>query len=104
MDNSDKKFLLEAVEDYEAYTSLQRALLRILISVAINDVAMVSAQYLREKLGVSRSHLYNVLRSLQSDDLITVTRLKNTQHNAYQINRKNLSRIIQIYKNKKSID
>src|SRR4051812_23562025 len=99
-----QKLIFEAIDNYELYAKSQRDILKLIINLAINDIAVVSVKYVVERTNVARSSVYNIMKNLQNDDVITKFRLKNTRQDSYKINRKKLDYIVQVYSNKKSVD
>lgn len=101
----DKRSLIfEAIDNYELYAKSQRDVLKLIINIAINDVAVVSVKCIVEKTNIARSSVYNIMKNLQNDEVITKFRIKNTRQDSYKINRKKLDYIVQVYNNKKSVD
>lgn len=104
MDTSEKKkLLLAAVEDYELYSISQRAVLKILINVAIDNVASVNISYLTKAAKLSRASIYAIMKQLENDNFIERMRIKGTRHDCFKVNKSKLDHIINIYHNKNSL-
>ena len=102
MDNIDnKELLLAAIEDYDLYSMSQRQLLKILITIEIDNIASVKTQYLMSALNLSKAAIYKIIKQLEGNQLIKRVRLKGTQHDSFQINKASLIHIVRLYNNKK---
>jgi predicted transcriptional regulator len=95
----DKELLLEAIDNYDIYTSHQRLMLKCLVTLSIDGVVTVGASYLSEQLNLSRTAIYKNLRKFLEEGLIN----KIKGFNTYELNPAKLNHIAQLYQNKKSL-
>ncbi len=99
---NEKDLLLAAIDDYPQYTKSQKIVLKTIASIAVNDLAAVSVQYLSEQANVTKTHVYLILKKLQADHCINIVRNKLHRSNLYKLNNVGLDHLIQVYNNKKS--
>lgn len=100
----NKPLLLAAIDQYELYTKGQKDILKILISLCIDDIVKVGTTYLSEKTGLSRASIYLNLKKFAQEKLIVKTRKAGERHDSYRLNEEKLEYILQLYQNKKAME
>ena len=100
----DKNLLAIAIDNYELYTSKQKNILKILVNMAIENIATVGTAYLMEKTKLSRPAIYLNLKKFTIEGTINRIRKPGERYNSYELNQKKLDYILQLYKNKKAME
>jgi len=104
MKETERTLLLRAIEDYEPYTMPQRAMLKILVGLSVEDIANVSCAYMMKNTSLSRPSIYLNLKKFQNDGFITRIRKTGSKQDSYQLNLENLGAILQLYQNKQAME
>jgi transposase len=98
----DKELLLEAITNYDLYSSSYKKVLITLITVSIDNVAALSVKSIHKATHIAQNTIYIILRALENDGIIT-RRSKIGTRNAYKINQTKLDEILEIYQRKQLI-
>lgn len=96
----DKELLLKAIDHYDIYTSKQREILKALIGISVNDIAVITPKELTELLNTTKATIYYSLTRLKEDEIIITQKGKNDRFNAYRLNSTKLEDILTGYKRK----
>ena len=62
LDLLEPNLLLEAIESYDYYTSVQRLILQIIVQTSIAGKSKITTAFLAEKANVSRTAVYKTLK------------------------------------------
>lgn len=92
----DKELLLEAIDNYDAYTLKQREVLKTLVGISVNEVAIITPTKLLALLNITKPTIYESLKRLKNDGAI----MKNGHKYTYRLNPTKLEEIIVGYKKK----
>lgn len=103
MTEINQELLIKAIDKYELYSLSQRRVLRILVMVAIDNIASVTNKYLMEKTKLSRYSIHLILKKLEQEKFIERIRLDGARHDSFKINYFKLNEVIQLYLKKESI-
>jgi Fe2+ or Zn2+ uptake regulation protein len=95
--------LINAIDDYEFYTPGQREVLKVMVTIAVDNIVEASINYLKDKANVTKPTVYSAIKTLEADNAISIITSKTSRHNLYKLNDEKLSHIIKLYNNKKSI-
>jgi hypothetical protein len=98
MKDKDKELLLEAIDNYDAYTLKQREILKILVGISVNDVAVITPRKLTGLLKTTRATIYYGLARLKKDGVIISKDENKERFNTFRLNNTKLEDIITSYK------
>lgn len=93
----NKELLLKAIDGYDIYKPQGRYILKALVAIAIDDLAMTTVSRLCELSKVSRQGTYNTLRYLENDRVIERIKNSGTRLSSFRLNRNKLDNIIKYY-------
>jgi len=100
---NDKELLLEAIDNYDVYSSMQAKILKTLINISVDDVAIIAPRTLSELIGTTRTTVYSCLSKLQKDGCIKILKDSGERLNTFKINKVKLNEIILNYQKKLQI-
>lgn len=66
----DKELLMEAIDNYDLLTSNGRLLLKSLLKIAVDDIAIISIKELSKLIKISRPTIYSSLKVLENNKFI----------------------------------
>lgn len=96
----DKELLMKAIDSYDAYTPKQREILKTLIGISVNDVAIITPRKLTELLKTTKATVYYSLARLKADEAIISHNEEKERFNTYRLNNTRLEDILTVYKRK----
>lgn len=96
----DKELLIEAIDNYDAYTPKQREILKTLVGISVNDIAIITPLKLTKLLKTTRATIYYGLARLKEDEAITNLKGTKERFNTYRLNNTKLEDILTIHKKK----
>jgi hypothetical protein len=91
-----KDLLLKAVPSIGLYTPAESAILKKMIEISINNVAVIMAKDLKKQLSFSHTAVYSSLKTLQLKGVITKLQ---SQPNSYELNQEKLEYALNLYQN-----
>ncbi len=94
----DKDSLLKAVDNYDLYTPAEKKVLKTLIEISINNIAIISVKKLTALANISRPIVYKALATLQKDNTIERTIHGTSKKRSFTIKQNKLLEIAQYYK------
>lgn len=100
----NKKILIHAIESYDIYSLNQRKILALLINTSVNELSSISIDYISQTTKISKPNVYQNIKKLEKDKLITRIRQEGAKLDSYELNREKLEYILQLYQNKKVIE
>ncbi len=103
MDDKEKELAMTAIDYYEGYTKTQRKILKTLVKVAINNVAIITPRRICELLGVTRAVVYKAFNRFKEENLVTSIDKPSDRFTTFSINQTKIQDIIQRYKNQQDI-
>jgi hypothetical protein len=98
MNNKDQ--LLNAVDNYDSYSAGYRKILKLLVELAIDDIAHITVIQLSKISSLSREMIYQALYVFQQDGLIEIvkrTKGKTGTINSIILKPNKLGQLIQFY-------
>jgi hypothetical protein len=101
---TNKPVLLMAIDDCETYTKGQREILKILVSICVDDVATVGTAYIAEKSGLSRPSIYLNINKFIEEGFLTRIRRPAERQDSYRLHPERFNYILQLYQNKKAME
>lgn len=101
MDNKD--LLMEAIDHYELYTPSERAVLKTLVKLCVDDIAIITVLNLSEISHVSRPIVYNALKSMEEDRVIERTKRYKGRLSCFTVKQNKLNDIIKHHNLRKNI-
>ena len=96
----DKELLLKAIDNYDVYTPKQREILKTLIGISVNDIAIITPRELIKLLNTTKATVYYSLTRLKEDEIIISQNGEKEQFSTYRLNNTKLDDILTIYKRK----
>lgn len=97
----DKEKLLEAIEDYTIYTPKQRELLKILVGISVDNIAVITPLALTKLLNTTKATIYHSIKCLTKDGIIQRDNTKSSyRFGEYHLNSEKLKSILTSYENK----
>ncbi len=96
----DKELLLKAIDHYDVYTPKQREILKILIGISVNDIAIITPRELTNLLGTTKATIYYSLTRLKDDEIIISQNGEKERFSMYRLNNTKLEDILTVYKKK----
>jgi Fe2+ or Zn2+ uptake regulation protein len=97
----DKELLIETVENSFQYTPKQRAMLKLFLSIEVNETVSITPRELAEIFKTSRATIYEGLKCLEEAGLIKNLTEKGKHFSIYKLNRRNFDDLVQVYLKKK---
>lgn len=94
----DKELMMKAIEEYSLYTPYQRQLLKSLVALSVNDVAIITPSKLARLTKMTRSAVYYALKRFESDGVVIRKKGQNNLINAFRLDALKLEDILTIYK------
>jgi len=91
-----KDLLLKAIPNIVLYTPAESAILKKMIEISINNVAVIMAKDLKSQLFLSHTAVYSSLKTLQLKGIITKLQ---SQPNSYELNQEKLEYALNLYQN-----
>jgi Fe2+ or Zn2+ uptake regulation protein len=91
-----KDLLLKAIPSIGLYTPAESAILKKMIEISINNVAVIMAKDLKKQLSFSHTAVYSSLKTLQLKGVITKLQ---SQPNSYELNQEKLEYALNLYQN-----
>jgi len=95
MDNKEQ--LIEAIDNYDLYTPHERTVLKTLLLISIDDVAIISILRLSKVSKVSRPVVYKALAAFIKHGLIEEIKDIRKVSNTFKIKRNKLQEIVDHY-------
>ena len=102
-DMNDKELLLEAIDNYDLLTPKYRIILKALIELAIDNVAIISVVKLSEITNVSRPVIYKALEVIKENQYIEQYKKSKNSLTSFIIKPIKLQDIVKYYKNQKNV-
>ncbi len=99
----DKELLLEAIDHYALLSPTYRRVLKILVQITIDNIAIISIKELTRLVGASRISVYHALDLLEKEKFIEKLNIKGSKIGNFAIKPKKLQEIINHYSIKKNI-
>jgi biotin operon repressor len=100
----NKHILTHAIESYDIYSIRQRKTLSLLINTSVNGLSEVSAEYISKTTGISKANIYQNIKKLEKDKIITRIRKEGAKIDSFQLNSEKLDYILQLYQIKKAME
>ena len=100
----NKHILTHAIESYDIYSISQRKILSLLINTSVNGLSEVSTEYISKTTGISKANIYQNIKKLEKDKIITRIRKEGAKIDSFQLNSEKLDYILQLYQNKKALE
>lgn len=95
----NKENIKLAINNSDLYSKSEKLILTELVNVSVELVSVISAKSLKEKTGLSTTTTYIALNSLKKRSVI----IQNIHEpNSYNINKSDIIRLIEIYKNQQN--
>ncbi len=94
----DKELLLKAIDSYDLYTPAAKKVLKTLMDISINNIAIISVKKLTQLSTISRPIVYKALATLQKDNVIERMIQGTSKKSSFTIKYNRLSEIEQYYK------
>lgn len=93
----DKELLIKAIDSYDLYTPHERKVLKTLLLISIEDVAITSILKLSKLSKVSRPVVYKALAAFKKHELIEEIKDARNILNAFKLKRNKLEEIQKHY-------
>lgn len=100
----NKHILTPAIESYDIYSITQRKILSLLINTSVNGLSEVSTEYISKTTSISKANVYQNIKKLEKDKIITRIRKDGAKVDSFQLNSEKLDYILQLYQNKKAME
>ena len=91
-----KDLLLKAISNIGLYTHSESAILKKMIEISINNIAVIQAKDLKSQIPLSHTAIYSSLKTLQLKGVIT--KLQSQPH-SYELNQEKLEYAVNLYQN-----
>ena len=91
-----KDLLFKAIPNIGLYTQAESAILKKMIEISINNIAVIQAKDLKKQIDLSHTAVYSSLKTLQLKGVIT--KLQSQPH-SYELNQEKLEYALNLYKN-----
>lgn len=92
------KILQNAIEAYDLYTPSTKKILKILVSISVNNVAIISVLKLSQKSKVSRPIIYAAIKDFEKDGLVEREIRPKSKVSVFKINATKMDEIVERYK------
>ena len=99
----NKELLLEAIDNYNLYTRGQRALLKTLININIDNIATANVSELSELSGMTKPLIYNSLGFLEREEIIEKIKGPNRGIAMFKLKPAKLEEIERIFLKKRDL-
>jgi len=96
----DKELLLKAIDNYDTYPQKQREILKTLIGISVNDIAIITPRELTKLLNTTKATVYYSLTRLKDDEVIINQNREKERFSTFRLNNTKLEDILNIYKRK----
>jgi Fe2+ or Zn2+ uptake regulation protein len=96
----DKELLLKAIDNYDVYTPKQREILKTLIGISVNDIAIITPRELTKLLNTTKATVYYSLTRLKEDEIIINQNGEKERFSIHRLNNTKLDDILTVYKRK----
>lgn len=93
----DKELLMEAIDNYDLYTPHERKVLKTLLLISIDDVAITSILKLSKLSRVSRPVVYKALAVFKKHELLEEIKDERNISNAFKLKKNKLEEIQRHY-------
>jgi hypothetical protein len=100
-DQLNKSILLEAIDGYDYYTPLQRAVLHIIVQTSISGESKITTSYISEKVNISRTAVYKTFKKFISEGDITFGNTSKQRQRVILLNYNSMEKIISLHNLKK---
>lgn len=100
MDN--KQLLLKAIDQYDDYTLSQRSILKLLVKISVNEVAVISTNTISRVLKITNQTIHSAIRRFNKDDLVNYR--YNAKLSKIYLNTNKLREIIQRFEQLQKLD
>jgi predicted transcriptional regulator len=97
---SDKDLVIKAIEDYDLYSKSDKKLLGAFIDLQVANSVMVRINSLSKLMGVTRAMIYNSIKKLMDDGIISRVNTKYSRVSNYSINYSRLEQLVELYNKK----
>ncbi len=94
----DRELLEKAIDNYDVYTPKQREILKTLVGISVNNIAIITPIKLTELLNTTRATIYYALARFKKDEVITSVNEEKERFNTYKLNNTKLEDILTCYK------
>jgi len=94
----DPQILFDAINNYDLYTNTEKVVLKTLINISIDNVAIISVKKLTVLSNVSRPMVYKALATLERDVVVERTIYGTSKKSSFTIKQNKLYEIIKHYK------
>jgi Fe2+ or Zn2+ uptake regulation protein len=100
----DKDLVMRAIDSYASYTEPRRRLLKILVGIASEGIAVISVAELHQVTKVTKAAIYATLKVFQNDEIIEPVKNQDGSLclNSFKINMSKLDLIVKHYLTKQS--
>lgn len=104
MNNNDNKaLLLEAIDNYDLLTPNERKILKTLVKIAVDDIAVINIKRLSEISKVSRPIIYKAMSTYNQHGLLERAESTRSSLNSFVLKKNSLKNIIKHYVAQKNI-
>ena len=94
----DRQILLDAINNYDLYNNTEKSVLKTLIDISINNVAIVSVKKLTVLSKVSIPMVYKALATLEKDMVVKRVIHGTSKKSSFTINENKLYEITKHFK------
>lgn len=94
----DIQLVLNAINNYDLYTNTEKIVLKTLIDISVDNIAVISVKKLTLLSQVSRPMVYKALSTLEKDGVIERVIHGTSKKSSFTIKQNELYRIIKHYK------
>lgn len=102
-ENIDKKFLIDAISNYDFYTKKQRDVLCAIAQTSVDGICKVSIAFISQKTGVSRTSVYKALTRFSQEGDIEFDDHSNSRIRMIKLNLKSMQNIISTHLSKNDL-
>lgn len=99
----DKELLMRAIDNYDLYTPSVALILKTLIELSVDDIAVVSILRLSKLTKVSRPIIYKAIQTFEESGIIERVRKPQHKTSCFYIKPNKLMYIIENYKRQENI-
>lgn len=103
LDLLEPNLLLEAIESYDYYTSVQRLILQIIVQTSIAGKSKITTAFLAEKANVSRTAVYKTLKKFIDEGDISFDTHSKTRQRSILLNNDSMQKIVSLHLSKQNI-
>ena len=93
----DRELLLEAIDSYDIYTNAQRAILKVLVNVGIDNIAAITPLNLHKTTKITKPVIYKALKQFEKDEIIQSLNTDAKKLGMFRISSTKLNLIKEIY-------